>query len=586
MAIYACARWVVEDEKGQSLANRISFSASGEFQEWAASKKRCVPHLTTRLLLRTIPHIGRMLEESQVDPPIKESFCLGIFRATFCSWTLSNRIGDFEDQVLDIDIRSIRESILNSKHFSLDDILSIKRESELSRLAIQSISSYLLPRNPVDINFSVGATASISQNSFNSKDSIWGMIALDASLIDAGMSTQELSIAPLWPDENPYWFDSALRMLSKEMLELSENWSFWLDWYNVRVNGGYSKHIGEDGEKYLTSRMITEGNDWWDQSPNIVNKDIIGWAAAEHVKHIGQSSIGNTWKESEHNLFLSQHGDKSDDEIAENKITVQLHDGIKRRIGEFALIAQEIEEIYGWDRFADKFRRFANSLNCTTAFVPENIGHIYDCSLEIASYLDFDDDLRREPWGNASALDASRRRELENLIVATGPWLRRFPTARGIDDDAGSYFENLPDRLLATQLVAEAGKQQLISDEDRQLLKDLLSILETRGHLSDKSVKRGIFTVKNLIVAAASIATFYSGSIASDFAEKSVVVQKAGDFLAKNEAAVLEYLKGNQPDIRHSVEVVIERAKQQRDREPASPIEPVKGTGYENRRKE
>lgn len=550
------------------LADEAPFQTQKQFERWAFSgRKDHIPFLMSRLLLRSFPFLGRILKEETATNSLRQISSTVVFQTSMVCWSASALEGPLvpEGQLL----ASLRNAVE-----ALEILNSGNSSSDLVKLASEVANSFLF-YDPLEcVVPAVDAAVQAGVGSLGSDNAVWDMIAMDASLLDRGIASAKVAVMPLWPAGNPFWFDSAVRSMSAELLTLSDSWNELLDWYATRVAGGLIRGLGKEGEIQIARRLIAQNSLWWSGLENTA-AEIAEWLVAERLRLGGQSNIGNIWEAGEKYLVLAQQGDEADAEVAHSRVAVQLHDGIKRRIADFISVAQEIEDINGWDRFADKFQRFADTLSCPTASLPDSLGRIYDASIEIASFLDQDNDLRKGAWGNASALDANRRREFENIVIAVGPWLRQFPTVRELDDAAGAYLGNVHNKTLAVQLLAEAGNQALISEGDRLLLEDILSILETRGHLSQKAVRRGTHTVGNLVIAAVTlVGTFYSGAIASDFAGKSKLVQRAGDFLVRTEGAAIEYLREVQPDIRHSVEVIINRAKEQRRREPSAPIEP------------
>jgi formylglycine-generating enzyme required for sulfatase activity len=74
-------------------------------------------------------------------------------------------------------------------------------------------------------------------------------------------------------------------------------------------------------------------------------------------------------------------------------------------------------------------------------------------------------------------------------------------------------------------------------------------------------------------VSIVSLISFYSGAIASDFATKSVLVQRAGSFLARAEEQALQLAAGAPDDLRIALENVLKvnRLRQEGDPPPQTP---------------
>lgn len=63
-----------------------------------------------------------------------------------------------------------------------------------------------------------------------------------------------------------------------------------------------------------------------------------------------------------------------------------------------------------------------------------------------------------------------------------------------------------------------------------------------------------------MVALVCAVAPFYFGAISSDFATKSVLVQRAGSFLAAAEAEVLALVEDFPADMRFALEALIRHA--------------------------
>jgi hypothetical protein len=187
---------------------------------------------------------------------------------------------------------------------------------------------------------------------------------------------------------------------------------------------------------------------------------------------------------------------------------------------------------------------------------------VYDATIELASFLDVDSDLRQRPGSNISPLDPITRRGFLDLVRTAAPWIRRFPTACALDDETGAFLlrRDLYEPSLA--IVESARQTDLISSEDRALLKGLLSAIEREGFPAQKAGNRGIQSAKSLTFAAVAIvAGLYWSGIESEFANHSVICKKAGAFLGETEAQALRVIEDAPADIRHEISSLLDELR-------------------------
>ena len=223
------------------------------------------------------------------------------------------------------------------------------------------------------------------------------------------------------------------------------------------------------------------------------------------LANLPEVPLGNKWIEKGDRLAIDPSGQETDDAAARDPVVCQLHEAVKRKAREFAAAEAGIDERLGWTGFDDVIRRFLAAVDVATAAIPSQIATVYDATIELASFLDVDGDLRQRPGSNISQLDPITRRSFLDLIRTAAPWVRRFPTARALDDETGAFLlrRDLYEPSLA--IVEGACDTALISAEDRALLKGLLSASEREGAPAHKAGTRGVQSTQSLTIAAITI---------------------------------------------------------------------------------
>ena len=269
--------------------------------------------------------------------------------------------------------------------------------------------------------------------------------------------------------------------------------------------------------------------------------------AAHWSKRIGelpQARLGGKWVEAGDHLTVDVSGDISDAAAAEESTTQQLHEGVRRKAISFADVAKRLDNQVGWNGIASASRRFADGVQCETKDIPKKIGAVYDATIELGSFLDLDRRLQQDRTSSANPLDQDVRRAFTDLMRTAAPWVRRFPTARELDDEAGSFLTRHELYEPSGQIVTEAARTEVISENDAELLRALLAAANRGEFQGQKAGARGYQSTRNLLIAGLSaVAVFYSGAVSSDFATKSKLVQRVGTLLATHEEAAIKVMK-------------------------------------------
>ena len=319
------------------------------------------------------------------------------------------------------------------------------------------------------------------------------------------------------------------------LLAAKEDWDVWIDWYEDRLAGRI-----RDEERELAYVQIKEA--LWDQGPAIVNAEI-KWRIVEleerktwikTLANLPEVPLANRWVESGDRLVIDPSGQETDEAAAYDPVVSQLHEAVKRKAHEFATAAANIDERLGWTGFDDAIRRFLAAVDVDTAAIPSRIATVYDATIELASFLDVDSDLRQRPGSNTGPLDPITRRSFLDLVRTAAPWVRRFPTARALDDEIGAFLLRGELYEPSRAVVESARDTDLISADDRALLKELLSASEREGVPAHKAGVRGVQSTKGFTFAAvALVASMYVSGIKFEFATHSVICKKAGEFFGE-----------------------------------------------------
>jgi DNA-binding winged helix-turn-helix (wHTH) protein len=333
---------------------------------------------------------------------------------------------------------------------------------------------------------------------------------------------------------------------------------------------GIGRESLRDIKMILSRYDLRLGIDIPDMPPLIDEMGSTISAAARKVAQIRQAPLGATFEPSGDILAINASGEIDDFEAANKPIVAQLHEEIIRKSAIFSGSAARLDNQIGWHGISRLCDRLSQLLARPSQQIPDVLGLLYSAALELGSFLEMDQRIASGQDSFTPPLDPDVRRPLEDLLISLAPWLRSFPSVRQMDDEAGQFLTRNSLLQPSTEAIKTANGLQLIGADDAEVLRALLEAAERGAFQGAKAGHRGVLSVRNMIVAASGVlGTFMLGALSSDFATKSVMVQKAGDFLAQAESAVVEIVSELPQDLRLAIETMIREAQKSRPSPPA-----------------
>lgn len=325
-------------------------------------------------------------------------------------------------------------------------------------------------------------------------------------------------------------------------------------------------------KEVLAQFTLRLGMDLPDWPPENVQQLAEKVSIAEKVRAIPQVKLGTTFKPGRETLEIDVDGYESDEAAALQPITQQLHQESRRKLDAFADAAKSLDNQYGWAGIAAANKRFIGLLDRTTADIPKVIGQVYSAALELGSFLELDNQIRSGEISYAESLRPEARRPLEDLVKTVAPWVRRFPSAREIDNETGEFLSQIALVTHARDAAEAALSNELIAQEIADAVRGLLQSAGREGAVSYKASTRGVLSVRNMVIAAATAATtVWLGAIGSELAPRSVVAQRAAGFLASAEAPIVQLFKDLPSDIQLAISMLINQVSQEPFTLPSPP---------------
>jgi hypothetical protein len=379
-------------------------------------------------------------------------------------------------------------------------------------------------------------------------------LASDFDLIESGVSPSDLAGRALWPSEVPIIIRHCRDELGKNLSNRS-NWDVWTEWYLARVLGHPSDETIESRRVTIVARYPTHSI----EAVNAAIKELAydrnpGARWKKKLAALKQTPLGAKFIQRDHKLAIDPAGQESDEKAARDLITVQLHEGIERRAQEFSEIAKRVDNHLGWSGLGEAAARFSAAVGCETDDVPSRIGVVYESIVSLGSFLDLDARLRSSPdQSSADPLGPEVHRAFIDLIRVAAPWVRRFPTARKLDDEAGSFLTKTEHFEAAARIVRLAESTSVIAKADSRILEALIEAGKRAGFQAEKARTRSLWSSKNLVTALAVVFSFETGLINNKAAEQSIIAQNGAKLYLEAEAEILRLFEDAPEDIRQAL---------------------------------
>lgn len=321
--------------------------------------------------------------------------------------------------------------------------------------------------------------------------------------------------------------------------------------------------FGDDLNRYDIERLLLKKayeSDRASWHPSFPGADITGYekslSPALALLDLKHEQPGHKWKLEDGHMAIDPSGDETDADAANDPIVHQLHDAVRRHANAFLAFAVRLDNAIGWQGLSAATSLLLEHIKCDTAELPDHLGYIWDAAVEIGSFLEQDNGLRSSRSSNADPLEPEARRALETLVRTAAPWVRRFPTARDLDDEAGAFLARPELFEPAAAVFDRAQAQTLITDADRRSLQTLFDVARRGGLQARKAGNRFIATARSLILCTA---TFHLGMAGNIAAEKSPIAHKIAETYLDTETEILRLFENEPADIRLAISDILTR---------------------------
>jgi hypothetical protein len=139
---------------------------------------------------------------------------------------------------------------------------------------------------------------------------------------------------------------------------------------------------------------------------------------------------------------------------------------IRRNAEALDVLAAPMAEQPGWHGLAHAARLTRNLLNRPAEEVARDVAPLWVLSTCLAAHIERSEDARTSHVGLTGALDPILLQVLREFVFVAGPWVRRFPSGRTLDDAAREHERPADHVEPAIELFRRVREAALVRDDD------------------------------------------------------------------------------------------------------------------------
>jgi hypothetical protein len=216
---------------------------------------------------------------------------------------------------------------------------------------------------------------------------------------------------------------------------------------------------------------------------------------------------------------------------------------IRRNAEALDVLAAPMAEQAGWHGLAHAARLTRNLLNQPAGEVARDVAPLWILSTCLAAYIERSEDARTSHVGLAGPLDPILLQVLRELVFVAGPWVRRFPSGRALDDAAREH-ECPPDHVEpAIEFFRRVREASLVRDDDARAVWIALDAGRSLSVPAAKARSWAIGTVGNIGVAMvkelATVPDDREGGLGENAAAPADVAQRIESIIRGSESELL-----------------------------------------------
>jgi hypothetical protein len=271
---------------------------------------------------------------------------------------------------------------------------------------------------------------------------------------------------------------------------------------------------------------------------------------------------GARWVVRSEQLAMDRTVRATDKRAALDPLRQQLQTAIAKLAAELVDPAKRLSNSRTWGGLSATAADFHAVVDGDPREMPKRLGTAYPLLLRLGRFLETDIRVQRDAAASDGPLDPDIHGLLTDLVRTAAPWLRGFPTVTTWDDAAGKALVRADLFQPAREFTRIAREQHTIPEGDAAEMELLVAAADVIDYQGQKAGNRAVGSAKNLMIAAAgTVAAFLSGAVASDFAPRSLLVQRAGATLAAAEAQVEAFAATVPADLRQALRGLVQEGQ-------------------------
>jgi len=180
----------------------------------------------------------------------------------------------------------------------------------------------------------------------------------------------------------------------------------------------------------------------------------------------------------------------------------------QKRLAEIRHSAETLQErvaplrdVPGWAGLAHGLAMFCRCLRAPGEDIVAGIAPLLVLSVALAAYVERSEDARSGQAMGLNPLDPAVLDPLKDFVFAAGPWVRRFPSGRILDDEAHAFVRPASDVQPGLNLLRRATEAGLVREDDATVA--WVALDAARGESSPAGKARGwaVETMRNIAIA-------------------------------------------------------------------------------------
>jgi hypothetical protein len=187
---------------------------------------------------------------------------------------------------------------------------------------------------------------------------------------------------------------------------------------------------------------------------------------------------------------------ETDRKVAIDPLTHELRLELRRKARELAKRTLPLSDQVEWSGLAEAAGLITKALSGPAAEIADEIGTVWRLSISLGGFIEQDAIARSRPSGAVEPLEADTLRFLGDLGRTTGPWIRRFPAGRILDDEV---HESSPrsDIDPAAKFFRRVEQAALLHEDDAKIIRIALDASDRDAACANRARTWSILAVRN-----------------------------------------------------------------------------------------